>query len=842
MDVSDAASLNNRLRQERMRHNWRQCEVADQVGATVVTVNRWERGICQPSAYFRVKLCNLFGKSAEELGILSEELPLLIPKETKASAPLETFPLSTDFSKQQDADTRPDEDITYPLTYSAFLHDTSQSAHITMQQYQSRERMLRRLRHAYSALQAQLMQGTDLIKLELSQKPDAVCSTANFLCQSIDKAEYLLPPSTSIIQAYEDADHELLILGEPGTGKSMLLLDLAQQLVKQAEIDTAHPLPVILPLSSWAVKRPALEDWVGERLTQFYNVPVHMAQQWIKEGQILLLLDGLDEMKATARSACIAAINAYHRAYLTPLVVCSREVEYDLAAAQQRLTLHQAIVVQPLTVYQVKAYLTQRGKPLVALCQVLEEDPTLQELATTPLMLNVLSDVYRGISLCNLPTVSDQLKRQVWANYIEQMVTYKGNQICYSPQQTRSWLGWLAKQMRTHNQTIFYPKHLQPDCLPANELRIYTWLAVRLPGILIGILAIVLMQLLLNGRIIAPSFLFLGGLLGGLWSSPVLKKSALAVHAKIPLQVWTQRIAPSLFTGLLCGICVGFNLASSYPNHAFSYYLQCFFYSGSTTGVVCFLLQSFFVGNIHRSIPGSKRTRRWRRLVCFLSIQRALLAATVLSLSFGLGNELMISSLSDSSVAANYEMMHRLSNGLMYGFVGMLLGLTITKQVHTIQVAERAQLSWRALRRSLFASKYLFFTCLIVLLIGLEYGLNQAAKGVSQAFNVESFGVTLNYVSGVGMTTFLRVLLPGISIGCWVWFLSSGLSIWRHIVLRICLWRARVFPMKILQFLDDASARILLRRIGGGYSFTYAPLQNSLEELSNLTPVDNDNS
>lgn len=53
-----------------MRRNWRQREVADHLGTTVVTVNRWERGIQQPSAYFRLKLCALFGKSPEELGLL----------------------------------------------------------------------------------------------------------------------------------------------------------------------------------------------------------------------------------------------------------------------------------------------------------------------------------------------------------------------------------------------------------------------------------------------------------------------------------------------------------------------------------------------------------------------------------------------------------------------------------------------------------------------------------------------------------------------------------------------------------------------------------------------------
>ena len=67
-------SWNERLRQERIRRNWRQREVAEMLGTTTVTVTRWESGNHLPSAYFRVKLCALFGKSAQELGFAPRDL------------------------------------------------------------------------------------------------------------------------------------------------------------------------------------------------------------------------------------------------------------------------------------------------------------------------------------------------------------------------------------------------------------------------------------------------------------------------------------------------------------------------------------------------------------------------------------------------------------------------------------------------------------------------------------------------------------------------------------------------------------------------------------------------
>lgn len=76
---------NEKLKQERILRNWRQREVADMLGTTMVTIRRWEQGRQQPGAFFRTKLCNLFGKSAEELGLLEAAGPVT----TANRAPLE---------------------------------------------------------------------------------------------------------------------------------------------------------------------------------------------------------------------------------------------------------------------------------------------------------------------------------------------------------------------------------------------------------------------------------------------------------------------------------------------------------------------------------------------------------------------------------------------------------------------------------------------------------------------------------------------------------------------------------------------------------------------------------
>lgn len=60
------------LRDERMRRHWSQQELADKIGATLNTVSRWERGLTKCSPYFRKKLCEVFGKNAQELWLIPE--------------------------------------------------------------------------------------------------------------------------------------------------------------------------------------------------------------------------------------------------------------------------------------------------------------------------------------------------------------------------------------------------------------------------------------------------------------------------------------------------------------------------------------------------------------------------------------------------------------------------------------------------------------------------------------------------------------------------------------------------------------------------------------------------
>ena len=50
-----------------------------------------------------------------------------------------------------------------------------------------------------------------------------------------------MPAGTPIIQVFDNQGSALLILGAPGTGKTTLLLELAQELLERAEQDQSPP-------------------------------------------------------------------------------------------------------------------------------------------------------------------------------------------------------------------------------------------------------------------------------------------------------------------------------------------------------------------------------------------------------------------------------------------------------------------------------------------------------------------------------------------------------------------------------------------------------------------------
>src|SRR4051794_10410464 len=233
------------------------------------------------------------------------------------------------------------------------------------------------------------------IELGLEEKPDAISRPWDAIVQQPDRAPRPLPPDQTMRDIFDELSQALLILGAPGAGKTTLLLELARDLLDQAELDTSYPIPVVFHLSTWAAQQPPLADWLVDELNKRYpGVSLKLAQAWVEAEQILPLLDGLDEVALEQRAACVEAINTFRQQHwLVPLAVCCRMADYK--ALPKRMQLSGAIAIQPLSRPQIGAYLEQAGEQLTGVRVVLRDDETLWELLDTPLMLSIVALAYQ---------------------------------------------------------------------------------------------------------------------------------------------------------------------------------------------------------------------------------------------------------------------------------------------------------------------------------------------------------------------------------------------------------------------------------------------------------------
>jgi DNA polymerase III delta prime subunit len=332
------------------------------------------------------------------------------------------------------------------------------------------------------------------IDLGIHTAPDAVESALDVVIQRPGKLPEPLPQGTPLLPVLDDHLGQLLVLGAPGAGKTTLLLELARDLLVRAESDEACRIPVVFNLSSWALRRQALTDWLIDELRLRSDVPAKLAREWVANDQVLPLLDGLDEVASAHRDACVAAINAWRDSHgWSEIVVCSRIAEFEALSATLRLPA--ALKVQPLGRAEVEQYLELAGPPLAGVRASLHVDPSLWELLDTPLMLSVIAMALKGSPESGVDLgagAPEQRRKRLYARYVDAMFLRRGKETRFTPDEFRCWLGWLANGMTRRRQTMFQIADLQPAWIESQPVRALVSVVVVLAAALLtGALAFV---------------------------------------------------------------------------------------------------------------------------------------------------------------------------------------------------------------------------------------------------------------------------------------------------------------------------------------------------------------
>lgn len=271
------------------------------------------------------------------------------------------------------------------------------------------------------------------------------------------------PLTGSVQQIFEQAGWQLLILGEPGAGKTNLMLELAEILIRQAKNEPAFPIPIVFSLPRWTLLKKitgrlgSLSDWMQSDLVEEYGLSSAAAVALVQKDRILPLLDGLDEVEEKHRAACVGEIHAYQtNRNLGPLVVCCRLSDYETLPP---LDLAAAIRVEKLTREDVGREIAKPGLEYVR--RAMERAPELWTIVDTPLWLHVLY----GAAQVDPSGDVDQgnARDRLYARYVQYALgrtAPDSPRVRTSPEPFLRWLGWLAVWMKTGHQVEFVLRDL----------------------------------------------------------------------------------------------------------------------------------------------------------------------------------------------------------------------------------------------------------------------------------------------------------------------------------------------------------------------------------------------
>jgi NACHT domain len=300
----------------------------------------------------------------------------------------------------------------------------------------------------------------------------------------------ILPEDLTIWQVFQQPEvkQQLLILGEPGSGKTTSMLEIAQGLVDVAQLDNTQPIPVLLNLSSWEQEQPIFE-WVLGELKAKYGVRIDLGRDWLLAGKLFVLLDGLDEVRTDGQSDCAQQLNGWMCGDVEQrpvgLVVCCRVEEYE-RVVQQKLALGWAVCLQQLSMEQISDYLAQFELAAVT-------DESLRQIISQPLFLSMFGLVAQQ-NLFNLNdwqqrrttlTRQSYLFDQYWGAVMQRELvsevdknrgklskTYE-NQALPSDISVEKALIFLAKSLEHDSQAEFLVERLSPSYLNAYEKMAY---------------------------------------------------------------------------------------------------------------------------------------------------------------------------------------------------------------------------------------------------------------------------------------------------------------------------------------------------------------------------------
>jgi predicted NACHT family NTPase len=199
------------------------------------------------------------------------------------------------------------------------------------------------------------------------------------------------------LKAVEQRD-KLMVLGKPGAGKTTFLKSLALQ-CSGGQLHSGL-VPIFITLKDFGddPKKHALLGYIIERLSD-YEIESEEIEQLLKQGKIMVLLDGLDEVKEESNKYVLAEITKFSDRYdknrfVMTCRIATREYTFEKFTEVEVADFDKEQIDTFVKNWFECSKKEKKEEKAKKFRRNLENQPQIKELATNPLLLTLLCLVF----------------------------------------------------------------------------------------------------------------------------------------------------------------------------------------------------------------------------------------------------------------------------------------------------------------------------------------------------------------------------------------------------------------------------------------------------------------